>query len=90
MPLSLILKSALKHTHCLTETYSGPRGSAHQQSTAASAAGSTPRPAGQHGVAPYRWVRHYPPEQTQVNHEEKTHPLAGSPPAAERIPDEAQ
>ena len=39
-------------------------------------------------VAPYQWERHYPPELTPGSHEEKSHPLAGSPPAKERRPDQ--
>lgn len=35
-------------------------------------------------VVPYLWEHHYPPEQTRVTLEEKTHPLAYSPPAEKK------
>lgn len=44
------------------------------------------RPQAGANAGPYRWERHCPPEQTRVNHEGKTLPLAGSLPAGGRRP----
>lgn len=89
MPFSLILKLASKLTPfmvSLRKPYSAPTAQSFvgrallrvQEGGLRSQAGAK--------AGPYRWERHCPPEQTRVNHEGKTHPLAGSLPAEGRRP----